>query len=103
MKLPEAVALILKALEEREARAAAPTFVDVDKSEIITGNAAREAHRRGELRLFRIGKKLLAKTAELDSYIEKHEVKPTLVAVDAPDLDDIDNALGAGGVLKKTG
>lgn len=99
--MPEAVALILKALEEREARAVAPTFVDVDKSEIITGNCAREAHRKGELRLFRVGKKLLAKTAELDAFIERHEERAPLRA--APALDVIDAALSAGGVLRKTG
>lgn len=93
--------LILQKLEELQALTA-PEFVDVDRSELVTGNAAREAWRKGELRLFRVGKKLLAKTAELHRWIETKEERPTLAAVPPVELDDVDEALGAGGV-RRTG
>jgi len=92
-------ALILEAIEELKARAA-PEFIDVDKSEIISGNAAREAWRKRELRLFRIGKRLLAKTAELHEWIETKEERPKLSAVPERELDDVDAALAEGGVRR---
>lgn len=100
MNLPEAVALILKALEEHETRAVAPKFIDVDKSELVSGNAARQAWRRGELRLFRIGKRLLVDAEELHGWIRQHEEHPPKSGTTTePELDEVDQALAGGGVV----
>lgn len=99
MTLAEAVAFILKALEEREARAAAPKFFDVDRCELVSGNAARQAWRRGELRLYRVGKRLLVDADALHEWIRQHEERPP-VSTSAPVLDDVDAALASGGCVR---
>ncbi len=43
-------------------------------------NAFLKAARRGEFRTFRPGKRLIALRADVDAWIERHEVTPPAVA-----------------------
>jgi hypothetical protein len=97
--LPEAVALIVAAFEHRETRTGAPKFYDVDRCDLISGNAARTAWRRRELTLYRIGKRLLVDADDLHTWIKAHAAPPPMLTTPET-ADDVDAALAAGGVRR---
>lgn len=65
----------------------------VDPADVGVGSAARRAIRAGQLRGFRVGRKILVRREDLQRWIEAHPAGPP--PADPPVVDDVDQVIAA--------
>lgn len=96
--LPAVLAEVLsKLMDATLPSPTAPAFYDVTACP-IGEHAARQAIKRGDLQGYRVGQKTLVQAEDLHEFIRKHPIEP---AARPRKLDDVDEALAAGGMARR--